>query len=218
MLTRRENVYLIKRNLAQLIHDNGHNFAGLTTSLPDTTSVIQGVVPQNMLTSQVDIISALYRGWKYVIGHRGPLTLNVIQQLNKRASPDNLDPGHFRYQPASITGVNYKPPLPTVKAAKRIIKHSMTLNAGYSTRAISLMLGLDRAQLFWDGNKRTGMLAANYYLLWHHAGVLNIPTRLKPDWIRLLSNYYETGEPDKLIKWLNSHCMTTSLGSYPKSN
>jgi DNA-binding XRE family transcriptional regulator len=61
--------------------------------------------------------------------------------------------------------------------------------------------------LFWDGNKRTAMLAANRILIRAGAGILLIPDRSMAAFSSQLSAFYESGDPGELERFLYSEAL-----------
>lgn len=57
-----------------------------------------------------------------------------------------------------------------------------------------------RTQIFWDGNKRTALIAANYIMLLNGNGILHIDETKLEYWNELLSEFYETNGDTKIIK------------------
>ena len=214
VLSRRENLCLIHKNVVRLIHDGGQLFTGLATSLADTTTILHGTVPKDTLTSDVQTILHLRAGFQFIERYHGPVSVGMIQHVNQIVAYDALKPGQFTQQPMGINGIHYQPPRPSKQAAQKIINDCRHESTSPAIQAIHLMLRYDRRQFFWDGNKRTAWLTANYYLLRHGAGVLNITSRQGKIWNRLLSRYYETGNLTQITRWLNQNCVTADLGSY----
>lgn len=75
-------------------------------------------------------------------------------------------------------------------------------NPSAQERAMGLFLGLCRAQLFSDGNKRTAQICANKVLIAGGAGVLAIPVEHKAEFESLLVGFYETGDGSRLEAFL----------------
>jgi prophage maintenance system killer protein len=67
---------------------------------------------------------------------------------------------------------------------------------------LHLFLWGTRRQLFWDGNKRTALLAANKLLVQNGSGILTISESVMAQFNDLLSTYYETGDGLALKKFL----------------
>lgn len=208
----RKNRYLLQRNLALLIHNGGHLFTGLKTSLSAVTTILHNdTVPKDTLPSEVESIMHLKKGFEYIIHHQGPLNLKVFSDINRFVAYDSLDPGYFSYRSMQINGVKWRPPVPSTKRANHFIRSCKRIQSGYSIRAINLMLLFDRYQFFWDGNKRTAWLAANYYMLQHGAGVLNINTHQQTTFDHYLLIYDNTGKKQYFVQWLDQHCVTRKL-------
>lgn len=64
-----------------------------------------------------------------------------------------------------------------------------------------------RHQLFWDGNKRTAMICANYELIMAGCGVLNINENQLEIWHTLLSAFYESNDDNKIVAWTYENCL-----------
>ena len=69
-------------------------------------------------------------------------------------------------------------------------------------KALTAFLWGTRAQLFWDGNKRTSMTLANKILIASGAGILTVTDRHMERFNTLLLGYYDTGEGEELKRYL----------------
>jgi hypothetical protein len=67
---------------------------------------------------------------------------------------------------------------------------------------------MTRNQIFWDGNKRTGLMMANKELIAHNAGFLLIDMGNVERFGQLLSAYYDTGDEHELKEFLLSQIRT----------
>lgn len=211
-LTRRENLYLMNRYTLSLIHNGGRLFTGLRTTIAGTETILHnGDVPKGTSTMDVQTILCLKRGFRYIMFKRGPLTVNLIKHINAIVGYDALFPGHFATQRMGINGIKYLPPLPSEKTAKKILVKYKSAPMTVSMQAISIMLQYDRYQFFWDGNKRTSWLVANYYLLQHGGGILDIDRHQENTWNELLRRFYETGYISKIARWLNKNCIINQI-------
>ncbi|WP_327323477.1 hypothetical protein [Lysinibacillus parviboronicapiens] len=74
-------------------------------------------------------------------------------------------------------------------------------------RALKHMYYAMRTQIFWDGNKRTALISANYILLLNGNGILPIEEKKLEHWNELLSEFYETNEDEKIIDWTYNNCI-----------
>ena len=74
-------------------------------------------------------------------------------------------------------------------------------------KALNLMLYLMRSQIFWDGNKRTSMIVANKILISHGCGIITVKEEDIRQFNILLTEYYNTNNKDKIIKFLYDNCI-----------
>ena len=74
-------------------------------------------------------------------------------------------------------------------------------------KAINLMLYLMRRQLFYDGNKRTSMMAANQVMIQNGAGIISVPIKYQEEFLELLVKFYETNNMDEIKELIYNHCI-----------
>lgn len=74
-------------------------------------------------------------------------------------------------------------------------------------KALRIMYDIMRQQLFWDGNKRTATLSANYILINAGAGILNISEQQLEKFNDLLSADYESGDVAEILNWTYDNCI-----------
>ena len=74
-------------------------------------------------------------------------------------------------------------------------------------KAINLMLYLMRRQLFYDGNKRTSMMAANQVMIQNGAGIISVPIKYQEEFLELLVKFYETNNMDEIRELIYNHCI-----------
>ena len=64
-----------------------------------------------------------------------------------------------------------------------------------------------RSQLFWDGNKRTSMIAANKILISNGKGILTIQDKDLQKFSTLLTEFYNTNNSEKIEEFLYGNCI-----------
>ena len=64
-----------------------------------------------------------------------------------------------------------------------------------------------RKQLFWDGNKRTSMIVANKIMIQNGKGIITVKEDNLLEFNKLLTEYYDTGNDEKLIKFIYNNCV-----------
>jgi hypothetical protein len=93
------------------------------------------------------------------------LTLGSYAKLNSFVSRnESLEWGTLRTGKVGISGMDYVPPVPDLGTVQRELT-KFAENYGPTEKALDLFLWGIRAQLFWDSNKRTSLLAANKLLV-----------------------------------------------------
>lgn len=95
-LTQDQNRRFARKNLVRLIFTNSR-FEGLTTTLPQTQTIVDGMSAAGVSIDDTNVIVQLKRGWQYIINENKPLSLKIEQNINLLAARyDSLDPGNFR--------------------------------------------------------------------------------------------------------------------------
>ena len=102
------------------------------------------------------------------------------------------------------------PPIPVQATVEAQITRILASHTSLTYRALLLMFNIMRAQLFWDGNKRTAVLTANYLMSRAGVGLVYITENQLATFHQLLSAYYEAGAGSaltKLIQWTAENCI-----------
>jgi Fic family protein len=106
-----------------------------------------------------------------------------------------------------ISGTDYVPPVPEKESVLSGLNEILNSKATVTERALRLFCLLARSQLFWDGNKRTATLAANWLMIQHGAGLLQIKEKCLSEFNLALKKFYDTGESEELIYLLYENCV-----------
>lgn len=183
-MTKEQNRRLVKMNFTQLVHITSR-FEGVTTTLPETQTIIDGLGVSGVPVDDINTIVQLKRAWQYIITEESPLTLAVEQKINQITARGDFVPPEvdFSKEKKYFDMLMEQPKMSMTEKALRLMYHNM------------------RQQIFWDGNKRTAFLAANKLLIDHGIGILSISLDLWPKWNELISDYYFSGELVPLLAW-----------------
>ncbi|WP_127568043.1 Fic family protein [Paenibacillus xylaniclasticus] len=122
-----------------------------------------------------------------------------------------LEWGVIRNGEVSIGGVNYKPTIPVRADVAADIERIMKMSVSETYKAIKYMYYAMRKQLFWDGNKRTAILSANYLLLQKGKGILINHEKHLEQWNVLLTEFYETNYDQAIIDWTYENCILNKV-------
>ena len=206
-LTKEQNIFLAKKALVVSIY-NSIRLEGINTTYSDTKTILEGVNVPNLKPDEINCILNLRDAWNYVLSHiDDPLNLDFICQINAYVSRnESLEWGVLRTGKIGINGVDYVPPIPDKQAVISQIE-TILKEENITSKSIHLMLYLMRAQVFWDGNKRTSMIIANKILIQNGCGIISIKEENIREFNTLLTEYYNTGNQEKISTFLYDKCL-----------
>jgi prophage maintenance system killer protein/DNA-binding CsgD family transcriptional regulator len=199
-----ENIFLAKKILVGTVY-NSAKLEGVNATFPETEAILDGINVAGVGLDDIQVITSLRDAWRdLLIGVRtAKINLKLLEKINSNvARNQSLEWGKLRTGKIGIAGTNHKPTVPERKEVVAKIAQIMAGRQSATEKAIDLMLYVMSAQLFWDGNKRTASLAASAILIQNGAGILSIAESDIVEFNRLLSEFYDTGEPTKLKKFL----------------
>ena len=206
-LTKEQNLFLAKKTLALNIY-NSARLEGINTTYPDTQTILEGVNVPTLKLDEINCILNLRDAWNYTLTNiDAEVNLNFICKVNSFVSRnESLEWGVLRNGKVGINGVDYIPDIPNEKDIinniENILKEKST-----TLKSINLMLYLMRSQVFWDGNKRTSMIVANKILIQNGCGIITVKEEYIGEFNTLLTEYYNTGNKDKITKFLYDKCI-----------
>ena len=207
-LTLTQNRFLAKKNIVEMIHSISR-LENVNTTFPQTQTIVDGMSVSGVSTNDVQVILNLKNAWQYALKSDAPFNLAFACKINSFvAYNESLAWGELRTGKVGISGVGYVPPIPQ-QADVEMIFQQIAQNdlVSETVRALQTMYYMMRSQLFWDGNKRTAIICANYQLIAAGAGVLNINEQQLEQWHTLLSDFYESGDDREIIKWTYENCL-----------
>ena len=206
-LTLEENTFLAKKMLVNNIYSNA-KIEGCNVTFPETETILNGVNVPNLKLDDIQCILNLRDAWKYVISTiEQEFNLEYICKINEYvARNESLEWGKIRTGKVLISGTEYVPEIPN---NQKVIKQIEEINQipNITKRAIKYMLYGMRSQLFWDGNKRTSMIAANKILISNGKGILTILDKHLKQFSELLTDFYNTNNSEKIEKFLYENCI-----------
>lgn len=134
--------------------------------------------------------------------------LPLLRQLNKICG-DHLifGAGDLRKMDTGIVGTDWKPDIPDYDVVvDGLARLSEIADPIY--RAMALFCFVARGQFFNDGNKRLAQLIMNKVLIESEVGYLHIAEENTNLFMRLLVEYYETCDPNRIFNFLKK-CIKT---------
>ncbi|NMW84710.1 hypothetical protein HKO22_02990 [Peptoniphilus sp. AGMB00490] len=207
-MTQKENLYLAKRNIVDSIWRSA-NLEGINITFPDTYDIVNKLKVKNADISEINTILNLKHGWQEVFAsYDEDLTLDYICNIHKEVAKDEaLEWGKLRTGKVGISGTNYIPPIPDEKEITKKLKELKKIEPN-TLRSIKIMLYLMKAQLFWDGNKRTAMLIANKEMIQKGNGIISISVDKINEFNTLLNRYYSYDEEENLINFIYNYAIS----------
>ena len=206
-LSKEQNLFLAKEELVSNIY-NSARLEGINITYEETKKVLEGLNVPNLRLDEINCILNLRDAWNFTLSNIDTdVTLDFICKVNSFVSRnESLEWGVLRTGKVGINGVDYIPDIPeredVIVNIENILKEENT-----TSRSLNLMLYLMRSQLFWDGNKRTAMIVANKLLISNGCGIISIKEDDINEFNKLLTEYYNTGNKEKIIPFLYDKCI-----------
>ena len=206
-ITKESNLLLTSNNLPLIIY-NSARLEGINTTYPDTKTILVGINVPNLKLDEINCILNLRDAWNYTLSNIDEVVdLDYICKINSFISRnESLEWGVLRTGKVGINGVDYIPEIPQKDIITKNIKEILK-QGSITEKALNLMLYLMRSQIFWDGNKRTSMIIANKILISNGCGIITIKEEDIREFNTLLTEYYNTNNKNKIIKFLYKKCI-----------
>lgn len=206
-LTLEQNRFLARKNIVEVIHSISR-LEKVNTTFPQTKTIIDGMGVSGVSTHDIQVVLNLKNAWQFILSAESEFDLTFACKVNSYvAYNESLAWGELRTGNVGISGVSYVPDIPSKENVIQIFNEFKSLPISNTHRILKTMYYMMRSQLFWDGNKRTALICANYQLIITGCGVLNINEGQLEIWNNLLSQFYETNDDEKIVAWTYEHCL-----------
>ncbi|MBP5162758.1 MAG: helix-turn-helix domain-containing protein [Spirochaetales bacterium] len=202
-LTRSQSIFLAKKLWDENVYC-GMRMESRNVTFPQTKTIIEGVNVPGVSIDDITAILNMRDAWKYLLNSVDDrLDLTYICKLNSFISRNEaLEWGVLRYGRVGISGTDYVPPVPVREKVESDIRKITSAYEPATSRALELFCYITYNQLFWDGNKRTALVAANKLLITKGCGFLTIKDKDMPSFNDLLAGMYSTGNNEDLKRFL----------------
>ena len=206
-LTKELNLSLARKMFVSNIF-NSARLEEINITYEETKKVLEGVNVPSLRLDEINCILNLRDAWNFTISNIDTdVSLDFICKVNSFVSKnESLEWGVLRTGKVGINGVDYIPDIPNredvITNINEILKEE-----NITSRSLNLMLHLMRSQIFWDGNKRTAILVANKLLISNGCGIISVKEDDINEFNKLLTEYYNTGNKDKIIPFLYDKCI-----------
>lgn len=207
--SRDENVSLartyIKENVYYLM-----KFESSNITFPQVETIIEKGKLSKEYDFDVMLTNNLMDAWKYVLYSDNVVSLDYLLHLHALIAKNQaLEWGKLRSGKVTVSGTSYAPDVPTNDIVTGLINLK---DVSYRSVA-SMVVRMIKAQLFWDGNKRTSILFANKILIDNSMGILAIQDKDFYEFNTLLNDYYNNESCiNKLVDFMVSKCFYNTLG------
>lgn len=207
-LTPQQSIFLAKKKWDENIYC-GMKMENRNVTFPQTQTILNGVNVGSVSLDDIQAILNMRDAWKYLLATvREPLTIAYICKINEYVSRnESLEWGVLRSGSVGISGTDYVPPIPVASEVEYELAALLAAESSNTEKALDVFLWGARRQLFWDGNKRTSLLAANKLLVSGGNGVLTITEKYMAEFNTLLTEYYNSGSKERLKEFLYDHAI-----------
>lgn len=201
-LTREQSIFLAKKKWDENVYC-GMKMENRAVTFPQTKTILNGVNVPDVRIDDIQAILNMRDAWRFLLETVDePLTLDYICKLNEFiARNEALEWGKLRTGSVTISGTDYLPPIPKHDKVARELEEILSESSS-TERALNIFAWGTRGQLFWDGNKRTGMTAANKILISAGAGILTVTDKHMEEFNTLLLDFYNTANAEPLKEFL----------------
>ncbi|MDT2987666.1 Fic family protein [Enterococcus casseliflavus] len=211
-LSRKESVYLLKKNIVELVYNAG-KFEGLNTTLLQTEEIIKYNRANNVAVDDVLTVVNLKKGFEMLLNDIQEPLLETSKRINRIvAAEDALFPGEIRTGGVEVSTIQgrYVPPMLTEDEVKNRYSEMLNREISDTEKALQLFLFISKNQIFWDGNKRTALLTANKIMFSQGLGLLSVPESVFAKFNELLSMYYNSNQSSdelKILSFIHEECI-----------
>ena len=202
------NLDFARANMKTIIYDQAV-LEGVSTTFPDTELILENGKVNNVSSEDVLKIINLKHAWEFIFDKDVILSKSsyyVCQYIAKLVNEGFYrEGGRIRTVPVSIGGSSYIPPIPFENDVKEEIDLIINSSIDDIDKSIELALYVMKTQIFVDGNKRTGIIFANHFLISKGKGLLVVPYDLVREFKKMLVQYYEYGD-NQIKEFLKEKC------------
>lgn len=204
-LDRKQSLFLAKKLWDSNVYC-GMRMEARNVTFPQTKTILEGVNVPDVLLEDIMAIINMRDAWKHLLETvDDPMNLTYICRLNSFIAKDEaLEWGVLRTGSVGISGTAYKPAVPVREKAETDIRAILTSYTTTTEKALDLFCYITYNQLFWDGNKRTALVAANKVLLCSGCGMMTIEDGDINKFNTLLRQMYDSGDNLGLKQFLYS--------------
>lgn len=205
------NIDFARAEMKNSIYDQAI-LEGVATTYADTAEIIDNGLINGMKSEDVLKIVNLKQAWEFIMDKDIVICKSdfyVVSMINKFINQRiYYNAWSIRNVPVTISGTSYIPQMIIESQVREEIEHILIEKRDAIYTAIELAIYVMRRQLFNDGNKRTGILYANHYLISKGEGLLVVPYEIVKEFQKELIYFYETNDKSNIVTFLKEKCWT----------
>ncbi|MGC4707211.1 Fic family protein [Enterococcus faecium] len=205
-----ESIFLAKKTLVENIY-NQARLENINITFPDTKTIMEGMSVSGLSVDEFQKVINLRNAWNFIFDTMSDsLTIEYITNIHSIVTYGELPQSMvntLRTGSVSIGGSFYVPKIPDKESVKNKLNSIFTRNTSLTEKALDYFLYSCRAQLFWDGNKRTSLICTNKFMIENGIGVLIIEEKHIRRFNKLMIQYYETADSSKIKRFLYDNCI-----------
>ena len=203
------NLDFARANMKVNIYDQAI-LEGVATTYPQTETIIENGKVSGMRASDVQKILNLKHAWEFIIDKdviQAKTDFYILSYIAGLVNEGFYEQGgRIRGVPVAIGGSTYVPPVPNEIDVKETINNIIASKISNIDKAIELCLYAMKTQIFNDGNKRASVIFANHFLISQGEGLIVIPEKEVPEFKKLLVEYYENKDTNKIKTFMKEKC------------
>lgn len=219
-MTVEQNIFWANKYIIDSIWKQAH-LEGIAVTYPDTQSIYENGYGQGLLEKDIVTINNLKRAWHYVLDNIDlELDYTYFCKINQIIGQNGLiqNAGCMKNGPLTSEGIESNEriiEIPNEEYVKQKFDELKHIEEP-TERAIKTMLYGMRTQIFWDGNKRTSLLAANQIMIGNGCGIISIPISVQKEFTFKVVDYYKTGNDKELYSFIYDKCISGTTFEHDK--
>ncbi len=207
-MTKEENIIYAKSKLQDNIYKSA-KLEGINLSIKDVIDLLNNINNVNLSIMDTLKLKGLKDAWEFVLNTiDDDLTIDYIKKIHfEICECQGITPlGEFRDKGVGITGISYRPKLPSECDYDKELNEIMNIPEKLD-RCITLFLWIQRSQMFLDGNKRVANLVANKEMIKNGMGIIAVPVEKIGEYFTKLIKFYETNDYTEIKEWIYNNCI-----------
>ncbi|MEG1142643.1 MAG: Fic family protein, partial [Clostridia bacterium] len=204
----------VKKILPDCIFDIA-SVEGTTFTLPEVIStVVDGFTTNGHPIEDISTITNLKDVFKQLFdlikNNHFSLDITTINGLHSILMKNlTYEIGKFRTRNISVTGTKIYKCIDSIDLNNTFNEEIKEINniKNPIEKAVIMLLWISYSQFYLDGNKRMARILSSGYLINEGIGILNIPNKYIAQFRKLLTEFYDTLDANKIIDFLIKNCL-----------